>query len=60
MDDNGSAYNFIQSKSFIIKGGPGVALISHKRQQVAGMIRVGGLPGIVMVSCMLEVVSTVA
>lgn len=60
MDNDRFTYNFFYSKTFVIKGRPGVPLIAKKRKQIACMIRVERSLWIVMFPCILEVARTVA
>ncbi len=60
MDNDGFAYNFFYSKTFVIKSRPGVPLIPKKREQIACMVRVGRSFWIVMFPCILKAAGTIA
>lgn len=60
VDDYRSSYDVIQGKSFVIEDLIGVALIAHQRRKISGVLRMGHIGWIIMVSGLIKWSGTVA
>lgn len=56
VDDDGPSHDVFYGEAFVIEGKPGIARISQKGRQVAGVTRVGGACGIIMIPGISEIV----
>ena len=53
-NDDGFSYNILDCKAFVVKGRPGIALVSEQGNHVAGMFRMDGVGRIEMTAGFFE------
>ena len=60
VDDHGSAQNFGDDKTFIVKRDPGISLVGKQGEQVSGVLGVLCLSWVKVASCILEICAAIA
>lgn len=54
MNDDGFSYDILDCKAFVVKGRPGIALVSEQGNHVAGVLRMDGVGRIEMTAGFFE------
>lgn len=60
VNDHGFANDVRQGKSLVVEDAESIALIAKKRRQIPRVIGMGGISGIIVQSCVAEMIAAVA
>ena len=60
VDNDRAIQNIGNPEPFVIKGFPGITLISHYGKKIAGVIWMRAVPGIIMRSCFGKILGTIS